>query len=143
MKNIIYFVLLFGLILNPLKASSQNKEDYLSSAYTSFERGEYDNAQKALNVYVSVFDGDASDLAYKIQQCLTLKNKAEEAIARQQIKDAINYYRSVLSINPNDPIAKKKVEGLEKSEKNEKSKSLPVKKNTSNPIKPINGGFEM
>lgn len=143
MKNIIYFVLLFGLILNPLKASSQNKEDYLSSAYTSFERGEYDNAQKALNVYVSVFDGDASDLAYKIQQCLTLNNKAEEAIARQQIKDAINYYRSVLSINPNDPIAKKKVEGLEKSEKNEKSKSLPVKKNTSNPIKPINGGFEM
>ena len=40
MKNIIYFVMLFGLILNPLKASSQNKEDYLSSAYASFEKGE-------------------------------------------------------------------------------------------------------
>lgn len=143
MKKIIYLFLLLGLIFNPLKASSQEKEDYLSSAYALFEKGDYNNAQKALNVYVSVFNGDASDLAYKIQQCLTLKNKAEDVIAKQQISDAISYYRSILIINSNDPIAKKKVEGLEKSEKNEKSKSLPVKKNTSNPIKPINGGFEM
>lgn len=143
MKNIIYFVLLFGLILNPLKASSQNKEDYLSSAYTSFERGEYDNAQKALNVDVSVFDGDASDLAYKIQQCKTFKDKAEEAIARQQIKDAINYYRSVLSINPNDPIAKKKIADLGMTVKNDKPQVSSPKIVKTNPIKPINSGFEM
>lgn len=143
MKNIIYFVLLFGLILNPLKASSQNKEDYLSSAYTSFERGEYDNAQKALNVYVSVFDGDASDLAYKIQQCKTFKDKAEEAIARQQIKDAINYYRSVLSINPNDPIAKKKIADLGMTVKNDKPQVSSPKIVKTNPIKPISSGFEM
>lgn len=142
MKNIVYLVLLFGLILNPLKASSQNKEDYLSSAYTSFERGEYDNAQKALNVYVSVFGGDASDLAYKIQQCKTFMDKAEDAIARQQIKDAIDYYRGVLSINPNDPIAKKKIADLGMTVKNDKTQASLPKRVKTNPFKPINS-FEM
>ena len=143
MKKIIYLFLLLGLTFNPLQASSQEKEDYLSSAYALFEKGDYNNAQKALNVYVSVFNGEASDLAYKLQQCLTLKDKAEDAIAKQQIKDAINYYSGILSINSNDPIAKKKIEDLEISAKNEKSKLSPIKRNTSNPIKPINGGLEI
>lgn len=135
--------MLFGLILNPLKASSQNKEDYLSSAYASFEKGEYDNAQKALNVYVSAFDGDASELANKIQQCKDFMNKAESAIARQQIKDAIDYYRCVLSINPNDPIAKKKIADLEMTVKNDNSQVSSPKRVKINPIKPISSGFEM
>lgn len=105
--------LLLGLTFNPLQASSQEKEDYLSSAYTLFEKGDYNNAQKALNVYVSVFSGEASDLAYKIQQCLTLKNKAEDAIAKQQIKDAINYYSGILSINPKDPNVQNKINKLQ------------------------------
>lgn len=143
MKKIIYLFLLLGLIFNPFQASSQEKEDYLSSAYTLFEKGDYNNAQKALNVYVSVFNGDASDLAYKIQQCLTLKNKAEDAIAKQQITDAINYYRGILSINTNDTIAKKKLEDLEISAKYDKSQLLSIKRKKSNPIKPIRSGFEM
>lgn len=113
MRNIIYLFLLLGVTFNSLQASSQNKEDYLSSAYASFEKGEYDNAQKALNVYVGVFYGDASDLVYKIQQCITFKNKAEDAIAKQQITDAINYYRRILSINPNDPNIQNKINKLQ------------------------------
>lgn len=113
-----------GLFLFPVTGMSQNKETYLKSAYASFEEGEYDNAQKALNIYVGVYHGVASGLANKIQQCKDFMNKAESAIARQQIKDAIDYYRGVLSINPNDPIAKKKIADLETSAINDKTGTL-------------------
>lgn len=132
-----------GLFLFPITGMSQNKESYLKSAYASFEKGEYDNAQKALNIYVSVFDGDASELANKIQQCKDFVDKAENAIARQQIKDAIDYYRGVLSINPNDPIAKKKIADLGMTVKNDKLQVSSPKRVKTNPIKPISGGFEM
>ena len=132
-----------GLFLFPITGMSQNKESYLKSAYASFEKGEYDNAQKALNIYVSVFDGDASELANKIQQCKDFVDKAENAIARQQIKDAIGYYRGVLSINPNDPIAKKKIADLGMTVKNDKLQVSSPKRVKTNPIKPISGGFEM
>ena len=141
MKKII--IILLGLFLFPMTGMSQNKESYLKSAYASFEKGEYDNAQKALNVYVSAFDGDASELANKIQQCKDFMNKAESAIARQQIKDAIDYYRGVLSINPNDPIAKKKIADLGMTVKNDKPQVLSPKRVKTNPIKPISSGFEM
>ena len=113
-----------GLFLFPITGMSQNKESYLKSAYASFEKGEYDNAQKALNIYVGVYHGDASGLANKIQQCKDFMDKAENAIVRQQIKDAIDYYRGVLSINPNDPIAKKKIADLETSAINDKTGTL-------------------
>lgn len=122
MKKII--IILLGLFLFPMTGMSQNKETYLKSAYASFEKGEYDNAQKALNIYVGVYHGIASGLANKIQQCKDFMNKAESAIARQQIKDAIDYYRGVLSINPNDPIAKKKIADLETSAINDKTGTL-------------------
>lgn len=141
MKKII--IILLGLFLFPITGMSQNKESYLKSAYASFEKGEYDNAQKALNIYVSVFDGDASELANKIQQCKDFVDKAENAIARQQIKDAIDYYRGVLSINPNDPIAKKKIADLGMTVKNDKLQVSSPKRVKTNPIKPISGGFEM
>lgn len=111
MKKII--IILLGLFLFPMTGMSQNKESYLKSAYASFEKGEYDNAQKALNVYVRVYHGDASELANKIQQCKDFMNKADSAIARQQIKDAIDYYRGVLSINPNDPNIQNKINELQ------------------------------
>lgn len=132
-----------GLFLFPITGMSQNKENYLKSAYALFEKGEYDNAQKALNVYVSVFDGDASELANKIQQCKDFVKKAENAIARQQIKDAIDYYRGVLSINPNDPIAKKKIADLGMTVKNDTPQVSSPKRVKTNPIKPISSGFEM
>ena len=122
MKKII--IILLGLFLFPMTGMSQNKETYLKSAYASFEKGEYDNAQKSLNIYVGVYHGVASGLANKIQQCKDFMNKAESAIARQQIKDAIDYYRGVLSINPNDPVAKKKIEDLETSAINDKTGTL-------------------
>lgn len=132
-----------GLFLFPITGMSQNKESYLKSAYASFEKGEYDNAQKALNIYVGVYHGDASGLANKIQQCKDFVDKAENAIARQQIKDAIDYYRGVLSINPNDPIAKKKIADLGMTVKNDKLQVSSPKRVKTNPIKPISGGFEM
>lgn len=141
MKKII--IILLGLFLFPMTGMSQNKESYLKSAYASFEKGEYDNAQKALNVYVSAFDGDASELANKIQQCKDFMNKAESAIDRQQIKDAIDYYRGVLSINPNDPIAKKKIADLGMTVNNDKPQVSSPKRVKTNPIKPISSGFEM
>ena len=122
MKKII--IILLGLFLFPITGMSQNKEIYLKSAYALFEKGEYDNAQKALNIYVGVYHGDASGLANKIQQCKDFMDKAENAIVRQQIKDAIDYYRGVLSINPNDPIAKKKIADLETSAINDKTGTL-------------------
>ncbi len=141
MKKII--IILLGLFLFPMTGMSQNKESYLKSAYASFEKGEYDNAQKALNVYVSAFDGDASELANKIQQCKDFMNKAESAIDRQQIKDAIDYYRGVLSINPNDPIAKKIIADLGMTVNNDKPQVSSPKRVKTNPIKPISSGFEM
>lgn len=152
MKNIAYIVLLFGLMLNPLKASSQtNKEYYLKNAYNFFEKGDYNNAQKALNIYFTGFVVDESDSTYqdaselknKIQQCKDFVDKAENAIARQQIKDAIDYYRGVLSINPNDPIAKKKIADLGMTVKNDKPQVSLPKRVKTNPIKPISSGFEM
>ena len=124
MKNIIYLFLLLGLIFNPLQASSQEKEKYLSSANKSFKKGDYNNAQKALNIYINHYKCDAPDLANKIQQCMTLRKKAEDAIVKQQIADAIEYYRCILSINPNDPIAKKKIADLETSAINDKTGTL-------------------
>ena len=124
MKNIIYLFLLLGLIFNPLQVSSQEKEKYLSSANKSFKKGDYNNAQKALNIYINHYKGDVPDLAYKIQQCMTLRKKAEDAIAKQQIADAIEYYRCILAINYNDPIAKKKIEDLETSAINDKTGTL-------------------
>lgn len=140
MKKII--IILLGLFLFPMTGMSQNEETYLKSAYALFEAGEYDNAQSALNIYVSQFDGDASELANKIQQCKDFMNKAENAIDRQQIKDAIDYYRGVLSINPNDPIAKKKIADLGMTVKNDKPQVSSPKRVKTNPIKPINRGFE-
>lgn len=139
MKKII--IILLGLFLFPMTGMSQNqdKESYLKSAYELFEAGKYDNAQKALNIYVGVYHGDASVLANKIQQCKDFMDKAENAIVRQQIKDAIDYYIAVLSINPNDPIAKKKIADLEMTVKNDKPQAPKI----INPIKPINRGFEM
>lgn len=141
MKKII--IILLGLFLFPMTGMSQNKESYLKSAYALFEKGEYDNAQKALDIYINHFKGDASDLAYKIQQCKDFMNKAESAIVRQQIKDAIDYYRGVLSINPNDPIAKKKIADLGMTVKNDKPQVSSPKRVKTNPIKPISSGFEM
>lgn len=139
MKKII--IILLGLFLFPMTGMSQNqdKESYLKSAYELFEAGKYDNAQSVLNIYFSQFDGDASVLANKIQQCKDFMDKAENAIVRQQIKDAIDYYIAVLSINPNDPIAKKKIADLEMTVKNDKPQAPKI----INPIKPINRGSEM
>lgn len=141
MKKII--IVLLGLFLFPMTGMSQNEETYLKSAYALFEEGKYDNAQSVLNIYVSQFSDDASELANKIQQCKDFMDKAENAIVRQQIKDAIDYYRGVLSINPNDPIAKKKIADLETSAINDKPQVSSPKRVKTNPIKPINRGFEM
>ena len=135
MKKII--IILLGLFLFPMTGMSQNKETYLKSAYASFEKGEYDNAQKALNIYVGVYHGVASGLANKIQQCKDFMNKAESAIARQQIKDAIDYYRRVLSINPKDSITKRKISELEMSVKNDKLP--PSSGNRINSVTDIDG----
>ena len=146
MKNIVHIVLLFGLMLNPLKASSQtNKEYYLKNAYNFFEKGDYNNAQKALNIYFTGFVVDESDSTYqdaselknKIQQCKDFVDKAENAIARQQIKVAIDYYRRVLSINPKDSITKRKISELEMSVKNDKLP--PSSGNRINSVTDIDG----
>ena len=135
MKKII--IILLGLFLFPMTGMSQNKETYLKSAYASFEKGEYDNAQKALNIYVGVYHGVASELKNKIQQCKDFVDKAENAIARQQIKVAIDYYRRILSINPKDSITKRKISELEMYVKNDKLP--PSSGNRINSVTDIDG----
>lgn len=137
MKKII--IILLGLFLFPMTGMSQNKESYLKSAYALFEKGEYDNAQTVLYVYINHFKGDASDLAYKIQQCKDFMNKADSAIVRQQIKDAIDYYRGVLSINPKDPNVQNKINKLQAIINNEETIIISVG-NTQIHMKHVKGG---
>lgn len=101
---------------------SQDKDIYLKSAQSLFEKGEYDNAQKALNVYITVYYGIADELADKIETCISLTKRAEKAIVKQEIASAINSYKNILLINPNDPIAKGKIEELEELQIKEEAK---------------------
>ena len=104
------------LLLVSVQVASQDKELYLKTAKTQFEKGEYANAQKSLNVFVAAFNGRADELASKIEECLSLTAKAEDAIYKQDMSVAIDNYRKILSINPKDPNARNRVAEFEKSQ---------------------------
>ncbi len=103
------------LLLVSVQIASQDNAKYLKTAKMQFEKGEYANAQKSLNVYVAL-DGRADELASKIKKCLSLTAKAEDALYKQDMNVAIENYRKLLSINPKDPIARKRVAEFEKSQ---------------------------
>lgn len=100
MKKYIFFFLVL-LCAAPIMA--QNYDTYLYTAQHKFDQGDYENAQKALNIYVEMTGQNKADLSAKISTVLVLLKTAQNSVDNQNYAHAITAYKKVLSINPKDP----------------------------------------
>lgn len=105
--------LIFGLLLAP-NSYAQNYIEYLHNAQKQFTAGEYVNAKKSLTVYHEMIGyTKETGFANKIDLCIEYLHKAEEEKNRQFYSSAIEYFKLVIGINPNDPKVSKEIELLQ------------------------------
>lgn len=94
--------LIFGLLLAPY-SSAQNYIEYLYNAQKQFTAGEYVNARKSITIYHEMIGKETErDFADKISSCIDYIHKAEDAKKKQLYTSAIEFYKLVQGINPND-----------------------------------------
>lgn len=137
MKQLLFISLLF--VFNALSYSQNDRSEYLQAARKNYASGNYENAQKALNVYRNVYKGEADDLAQRIERCLLLTKQAEEATEKQLINNAINIYNEVLLINHDDPIVKEKIIKLKKTQIEQTPITVSVSHGKSTPFVCMDG----
>lgn len=92
-----------------LSVIAQDFNWYLQSAQNKFDLGDYENAQKALNVYAVVTGQSETDLSVRITTALQLLKSAQTSTDNQEYAHAITLYNQVLLINPKDPHVKDKI----------------------------------
>lgn len=107
-----FSTIVLGIIFT-LSISAQNYDPYLCSAQEKFLSGDYENAQKSLNVYEKLSGNNMADLSEKISNAIILLNRAQILTDIQDYSNAIKTYHQVLELNPNDPNIPGKVKTLQ------------------------------
>ena len=80
----------------------------LNDAETAFSNGDYERTIKLVKIYQSLsMKKDGEDLLSKAQECQQLLEKAKHFEEQGESSSANQYYNRILSLNPNDKIAKR------------------------------------
>lgn len=109
----IMFVLLNVMLLMPICAQNANNAKYLQNAEANFMSGDYILAKQNLEVYQTMTNVEESELMNKIVKCIELKEKAEKA-SISQVEIALEYYKLLLTINPQDEKTASKIAEIER-----------------------------
>ena len=107
------FRLTFLVVLFAVPIMAQDYNAYLQFAQNKFDIGDYENAQKALKVYVEMTGQSETNLSSKIFTAIELLKSAQILTDEQQYALAVTVYKQVLSINPKDPNISIKIKNIE------------------------------
>ena len=90
-----------------------NPSAALSDARKSFSAGDYERTVKLYKIYQSLSgNNEDSDILIKAQKCNASIESANQYEGQGDIIEAINCYKDVLVINPNDPKVSKSIKTL-------------------------------
>lgn len=106
------------MILFAVPIMAQDYNAYLQSAQNKFDIGDYENAQKALKIYVEMTGQSEANLSARITTAIKLLKNAQISTDDQKYAHAITLYKQVLSINPKDPKVQNKINKLQAIIKN-------------------------
>lgn len=101
------------MILFAVPIMAQDYNAYLQSAQNKFDLGDYENAQKALKIYVEMTGQSETNLSERITTAIKLLKNAQISTDDQKYAHAITLYKQVLSINPKDPNVQNKLNKLQ------------------------------
>ena len=107
------YILTFLVILFAVPIMAQDYNAYLQSAQNKFDIGDYENAQKALKIYVEMTGQSETNLSARITTAIKLLKNAQISTDDQKYAHAITLYKQVLSINPKDPNVQNKINKLQ------------------------------
>lgn len=107
------FILTFLVVLFAVPIMAQDYNAYLQSAQNKFDLGDYENAQKALKIYVEMTGQSETNLSERITTAIKLLKNAQISTDDQKYAHAITLYKQVLSINPKDPNVQNKINKLQ------------------------------
>lgn len=107
------YILTFLVILFAVPIMAQDYNAYLQSAQNKFDLGDYENAQKALKIYVEMTGQSETNLSERITTAIKLLKNAQISTDDQKYAHAITLYKQVLSINPKDPNVQNKINKLQ------------------------------
>lgn len=107
------FIFTFLVILFAVPIMAQDYNAYLQSAQNKFDIGDYENAQKALKIYVEMTGQSETNLSERITTAIKLLKNAQISTDDQKYAHAITLYKQVLSINPKDPNVQNKINKLQ------------------------------
>ena len=107
------FILTFLVILFAVPIMAQDYNAYLQSAQNKFDLGDYENAQKALKIYVEMTGQSETNLSERITTAIKLLKNSQISTDDQKYAHAITLYKQVLSINPKDPNVQNKINKLQ------------------------------
>lgn len=112
MKNILRLtlVLAFGTLLTPTAFG----QTYIENARKYYNLGNYEGAQRYIELAQSVDNVYDQSLSTKNNQCRSLLQKASQHEQQKEYSAAKDCYSQVLAINPNDPNMRNKIEAMEK-----------------------------
>ena len=108
------YILTLLVLLCAVPIMAQDYNAYLQSAQNKFDLGDYENAQKALKIYVEMTGQSETNLSERITTAIKLLKNAQISTDDQKYAHAITLYKQVLSINPKDPNVQNKINKLSK-----------------------------
>lgn len=104
MKTVVFIGIAFIGIVFSVNSYAQDYGQYLQSAKKMFKSGDYEAAEKALNIYRKMtHENTESEFAEKIDMCRTHLLTAKKAMAAQNYHAAMTAYKQIQNINSNDP----------------------------------------
>ena len=116
----LFLVFLSGFLFAQEKTQAYyntHEHEILPDARTAFQNGKYTRAIELCNWhYIIIGDNAADSLREKAEQCAQLSTKMIEFRSAEQNEDAVATAKSLLSLNPDDPVAKELLEELEKTD---------------------------
>lgn len=107
------YILTLLVLLCAVPIMAQDYNAYLQSAQNKFDLGDYENAQKALKIYVEMTGQSETNLSERITTAIKLLKNAQISTDDQKYAHAITLYKQVLSINPKDPNVQNKINKLQ------------------------------
>lgn len=136
----IMFVLLNVMLLMPICAQNANNAKYLQNAEANFMSGDYVLAKQNLEVYQTMTNVEESELMNKIVKCIELKEKAEKS-SISQVEIALEYYKLLLTINPQDEKTASKIAEIERqiSEPTQKIEAKTISESQRKEMLYVNG----
>ncbi len=117
MKIVCLFLSLSGVHTGFLLAQGLSEKTgyYLQMAMNYYKSGKYEKAGETLDVYCDLTNCDkVQDLRQNIETCRELNKSARDAKNEGKYTMAIAFYERILSVNPDDPKARKHIDEVRK-----------------------------